>query len=543
MATLPFDLKPLADRAFCGGQNHFTFHTGPHCPPEAGQPGWVYHAGTHMNINRVWWPMAKPFIDYLARGSFLLQQGHFVGDVCFYYGDDAPNFVKPKHIHPTLGYGYDYDVVNTEVILKRMRVENGKLTLPGGLQYEMLVLPDREDMDVNVLKKITMLVQKGATVVGPRPTRSNGLHNYKQRDAEIDRLAQRLWGPCDGIEQKEHRFGEGYIMQGRPLRTILTARGIGPDFWVEGEEMQQQIDYIHQRDGQADMYFVSNASAEPIQAECTFRVFDRAPEIWRPDTGERYTLALYTKTKKGIRIPLSFQPHDAFFVVFRRTIQPGGILSAQDKMPYKAARENGELAFYFKNEGDFAIQQKNKTFPITVSGIPKPLPLEGAWELHFPPGWGAPERTTIQHLESWTAMKNEGIQYFSGMAEYHKDFTLPSEFLKEDIQIHLHLGQVKEMAEITVNGKRVGIVWKPPYAIDITNAAKKGKNRLSIKVANTWNNRLVGDAKNPDQKFTQTNIQYSEMWKVPWEKTPLKESGLMGPVKLEAVKRVVVKLK
>ncbi len=171
----PFDIKSIADRALCDGTNHFTFHTSAHNPPDAGLPGWVYHAGTHISPSLAWWPKAGPFIDYLSRCSYLLQEGLFVADVCYYYGDQGFNFVPPKHVDPSLGYGYGYDVTNAEVILTRMSVENGRLVLPDGMSYALLVLPDREDMDLEVLKKIEKLVKDGATVVGRKPTKTNGL--------------------------------------------------------------------------------------------------------------------------------------------------------------------------------------------------------------------------------------------------------------------------------------------------------------------------------------------------------------------------------
>ncbi len=163
----PCDLKPLADRFFCEGMNRLTFHTYSHNPPEAGLPGWSYYAGTNMGPTRVWWPKVRPFMDYLSRCSYLLREGLFVGDVCYYYGDRGYNYVPEKHVDPSLGYGYDYDVTNPEVILTRMSAKNGKIVLPDGMKYELLSLPDTCCIDLDVLKKIDELVKSGITVVGP----------------------------------------------------------------------------------------------------------------------------------------------------------------------------------------------------------------------------------------------------------------------------------------------------------------------------------------------------------------------------------------
>jgi hypothetical protein len=152
------ELKPTADKAFCEGLNRIVFHTFPHVPKAAGKPGWIYGFGTQISVTQPWWPMAKPFMDYLGRCSFMLQQGNFVGDVLYYYGDEAPNFVPNKTIDPSLGFGYDFDVTNSDVILNKLNIKEGKLTLPHGQQYQVMVLPNIEAMNLEVLKKIEKLV-------------------------------------------------------------------------------------------------------------------------------------------------------------------------------------------------------------------------------------------------------------------------------------------------------------------------------------------------------------------------------------------------
>ncbi|NIN00741.1 MAG: glycosyl transferase family 2, partial [candidate division Zixibacteria bacterium] len=194
------------------------------------------------------------------------QEGLFVADVCYYYGDQGFNFVPPKHIDPSLGYGYDYDVANPEVILNRMSVQDGRFTLPDGMQYELLVLPDREDMDLQVLQKIEQLVKAGGTVVGPKPTQSNGLTGYPARDRQVKQLADLLWGNCDGKNVLENRYGSGKIIWGRSLREILLARGIGPDFHYTSKRNPAlrepkgatELDFIHRRTPEADIYFIRN---------------------------------------------------------------------------------------------------------------------------------------------------------------------------------------------------------------------------------------------------------------------------------------------
>ncbi len=505
----PFELKPLADRALCDGTNHFTFHTSAHNPPEAGLPGWVYHAGTHISPSVVWWPMAKPFIDYLSRCCYMLQQGLFVGDVCYYYGDQGFNFVPPKHVDPSLGYGYDYDVTNAEVILTRMSVADGRLVLPDGMSYELLVLPDRADIDLDVLKKLEALVKAGATVVGCKPTKSNGLTEYPRRDETVRQLADAFWGPCDGETIKEHRYGKGRVIWGRSLRDILEGRGIGPDFGFTSHGGGTSLDYIHRRTHDADIYFVCSASANWQDVECTFRVTGKTPELWDPGNGRMQEQLVYSSVEGGTKFPLRLPPVGSVFVVFR-----------------EKAKKSHIVAVTRNEERGTSIEQE----------------ITGPWEVRFPPGWGAPASRVFPNLISWTQDSENGVRYFSGIATYHKEFELGSEHLGGGREVFLDLGRVRFVADVYLNGTNLGILWKPPFRVDITQAARPGKNKLVIEVANTWSNRLTGDANSPkDQRYCRTNITKSLTWQVPWKDTPLLESGLLGPVHLVTVKKVNTK--
>jgi hypothetical protein len=494
----PFELKPIADRAFCDGANHFTFHTAAHNPSATDRPGWVYHAGTHIGPSIAWWPKAKPWIDYLSRCSYLLQQGLFVADVCYYYGDQGYNFVPPKQIDPSLGFGYDYDVTNAEVILTRMAVKDGRLTLPDGMSYELLVLPEREDIDLDVLKKIEQMVKDGATVVGRKPTRSNGLADHIRRDAEVRQIADRLWGPCDGGTVKEHACGQGRIIWGKPLRDILEERGIGPDFaaYSPRSDIQYPLDYIHRRTPNTDIYFVSNKTDCWEDVSCVFRVSDKTLQLWMPDTGEIRSCPFERNNDGATRVPLRLAPYGSVFVVFAKNADA---LPMMEEVPSSQAGHE----------------------------------IDGPWEVGFAPGWGAPTSKTFPRLVSWTDVDDEGVKYFSGIASYHNTFDVGADQIGPDKRIVLDLGQVRFVAEVYVNGQSQGILWKPPFQIDITGAVKAGTNRLVVEVANTWSNRLVGDAQSPEgPKFCRTNIDRSLTWQIPWKDTPLLDSGLLGPVRL-----------
>lgn len=556
----PFDLKPIADRALCGGTNHFTFHTSAHNPAGAGKPGWVYHAGTHMGPKLAWWPLAKPFIDYLARCSYLLQQGLFVGDVCYYYGDQGFNFVPPKHVDPSLGSGFDYDVTNAEVILERMEVRNGRIALPDGLSYELLVLPDREDVNWNVLRKLEDLVRSGATVVGRKPTRSGGLTDYPRRDKLVRELADKLWGPCDGDKVKEHAHGKGKIIWGRRLREILGERGIGPDFTFSSPRDDAELDFIHRRTGEADIYFVVNKKMRPEHVECVFRVSGKAPELWLPDSGEVRRLVVHDRVGRGMRVPLSLSPGGSVFVVFREAPTEPRVVAVRrngrrvfprvpgvpETLPsVEAWSDGGGAAHLLAFQGGAYILEtaSGSKVGIDVDSVPPTQEITGPWEVRFPPDWGAPTSKTFHRLISWTEDADDGVRHFSGVATYQKEIEVPTELLGRDVEVFLDLGRVRVVADLRLNDEPLGVVWKPPFRRKVTGALRPGKNRLVVKVANTWSNRLVGDANSPpDRRYCRTNMKKALTWRSPWKTHPLLESGLIGPVRLVAARKVVLNL-
>ena len=541
----PFELKAIADKALCGGTNHFTFHTSAHNPSATERPGWVYHAGTHISPSLVWWPKARPFIDYLSRCSFLLQEGLFVADVCYYYGDQGFNFVPPKHVEPSLGYGYDYDVTNAEVILTRMSVKNGRIALPDGMSYELLVLPDRDDMDLDVLRKIEKLVKAGATVVGRRPTTTAGLTGYPQRGRQVAKLANKLWGPCDGEKVKEHRYGKGRIIQGWKLQDILESRGKGPDFSFTSHNGEANLDYIHRRIEDAEVYFVSNTREVWEQADCTFRLFNKVPEIWDPVSGRMHKQLVYESVKGGTKVPLRLSPFGSVFVIFKdkRTKNHVTSISGPEGVEVLPG-EDSDIELRVFESGTYLLKPaRGSEIRAEVKKVPAAVGITGPWDVRFAKGWGAPESKIFPKLISWTDDPDDGVKYFSGIAAYHREFDLSASQLGDDKRVFLDLGRLHFVAEVCLNGKSLGILWAPPYRLEITDAARTGSNKLVVEVANTWSNRLVGDTKLPEeQRFCRTNMTHSLTWESPWKETPLLESGLLGPVRLVTARIVRVDL-
>jgi len=549
----PFQLKKTVDQAFCAGLNRLMIHTFTHSPPNIKPPGYEYFAGTHFNPNITWWSQAGAFTGYISRCQYLLQQGRFIADVCFYQGDRIPAFVSMRQAQPGLGTGYDYDVINTEVLLNRMSVQDGWLVLPDGLRYRMLVLPQTDRINLAVLKKITRLVWQGATIIGPKPARTYGLENFPQNDSLVRDLADRMWGNCDGDDITENKYGRGRIIYGKTPRQVLIEAGIVPDFSYHCREKDADIDFIHRRLPDAalntDIYFISNAKDRWEEIEAVFRITDRQPEIWLPQSGRITEQIIFKKESRQLTMPLRLAPFGSAFIVFRKPLpalyiemlrrekqtlfpRPSGgatplvPLNVLTLTPRQIVIQSGEAGDYTLGLND---QRMIEYHP---DNMPHPLLINGPWRLIFPPGWGAPDSVTLPYLISWTDVKDPGVKYFSGTATYRRDFNLPSAQFRPDLKYFLDLGAVNDVAVIKLNDRQAPVLWSKPFRTDITQWIHAGENRLEIKITNLWPNRLIGDQYlRKDKRFAYTNIGKFTA------QSPLLPSGLLGPVQIDIVRQ------
>ncbi|MEN8118173.1 MAG: glycosyl hydrolase [Bacteroidota bacterium] len=527
----PVDLKPSADRAFCEGMNHIVWHMAEHTPPEGGFPGAVYHAGAHFNVNLVWWNQMKPWIDYLARTSYMLQQGKFVGDIVYYYGNKGANFIQPKYTYTNFE-GYDFDVTNLDVMLNRMDVKDGNIVLPDGLSYEVLVLPAQEDITVSALKKVKELAEKGATVIGMKSTKATGLFEADKNDAEVKKLASAMWGDIDGVKVTENKVGEGRIIFGKEVKTVLAEMGVTYDFSYTGEGVD--LDYIHRRTANNEVYFVRNEKDSKANFKATFRVQNATPELWNPSTGEKTPVLAYEVSDKGITIDMDLDKMGSVFVVF--TDGEGDYVKSITGDANIVALSGESISVEaFKNEKISVVTTDDKSLSVDVTTIPAADEVTGEWNIEFlRKNFGAPESTKTTELKSLSDFDEKGIKYYSGESKYTNTVTVDAKKLTEGNKVYLDLGDLWLTGDVTVNGQFTGNVWKAPYVIDVTKQVKAGENTLEIVIANTWSNRLIGDAKNPNDKpFCKTNIDGNETSEADaWEIVPLRKSGLFGPVKL-----------
>ncbi|MBT3201770.1 MAG: hypothetical protein HN350_17860 [Phycisphaerales bacterium] len=471
----PYMLKDIGDLAFCQGLNRNMLCFYVHQPQLDFKPGnqWAA-AGTHFDRNITWFPQSHAWLDYLSRCQFMLQQGLFVADVCYYYGEDIPAFVPGRdHMKPALPAGYDCDTINTEVLMTRVSAKNGRIVLPDGMSYRMLVLPETDAMSIAVVKKIAELVNAGVTVVGAKPTRTPGLKGYPACDDEVKELTSKL-----------------KLASPKSIQAALSGMGIQADF----EATDAALHYIHRRSRTADIYFVSNQNSKPVSAECTFRVAGRQPELWDAVTGQRRDAVAFKIAGGRTTVPLEFAARGSLIVVFAKPITATKGSAASN---YPKLKSVGEL--------------------------------DGPWTVKFDPKWGGPESVEFKKLEDWTKRPEKGIKYYSGKATYHKTFDLPK---GAGGRLYLDLNRVRNVARVRLNGKDLGVVWTAPWRVDITQAVKPKGNKLEIDVINLWPNRLIGDAGLPKEKrLTKTNVGKFKA------NSPLMPSGLLGPVKLQSASK------
>lgn len=721
----PATIKALGDQAFCEGINRFVVHRYAMQPWLDRRPGMTMGPwGTHYERTQTWWELTPAWHQYLARCQFLLRQGLFVADLCYLEPEEPP---QGFHEHPHQGYGWDQCC--PEVVLRRMEVRDGRLVLPDGMSYRLLVLSDARAMTPPLLRKIKELVEAGATVVGPRPLRSPSLSGYPDCDAEVRRLAGEVWGNCDGQSVREHRLGRGRVVWAPAPEKVLAQSGVGPDF-----TSRARLRFIHRQVEGTHVYFVANPAPHHVMAAATFRVSGKSPEFWWPESGRIEPAAMFHQQDGSTSVPLPLGPSGSVFVVFREPARPGDpvVALAHEGKPLCSIAEPapkivvekaaygvpddpnrtrdvrqkiqakvdagdssfpvadvaagddpahdtvktlvveytvGKKRFTVKGQdGDtihlsdealrIAVQKAVYGVPgdpkrirdvrarvqriadagesgfqvarmaagddpafgivktlvleylvdgkrvtatgtdpetillapleesqrvaevrrgadgrvyveawqpgpyevrlasgqkrrVVVAKLPAPLEIAGPWEVSFPAKGGASQKVTFPQLISWSKHPNDGVKYFSGTATYRATLPVPPEALARQRRLYLDLGGVQAIAQVKLNGKDLGVLWKPPFRADATGALTAGENRLEVLVTNLWPNRLIGDEQLPEDsqrnadgtlkawpqwlqegKPSPTGRHTFTSWRL-WRKPDaLLESGLLGPVRV-----------
>jgi len=527
----PHTLKPVGDRQFCKGMNEMVFHRYAHQPDEKVPGMGLGQFGLNLERTTTWWEPGRAWVTYLRRCQYMLRQGRFFADACYYYGQDVPgsayffspagNLDERKKMLPVLPQGYDYDVCD-HTTFATMFVEDGFVGLPSGMRYRYLVLPDHARYTPDALEKVAELVKAGATVIGRKPSRSPSLARFADSDAQIQQMAAELWPNGKG----ERRVGKGRVIAGKSFEAILAEDKLGADF-SSGDD---DVWYIHRKLKEGDAYFVAYQEDQTKDLSLSFRVTGRVPEIWNPVTGEKAVVANYTDDGTITTLSIKMDPYGSRFVVFHRTASEAAITKLT-KDGHPVVLDGNGLRFTVWENGKYAAAfADGASAEASIENLPSPERVEGGWTVSFQKERGAPEsQIAFDKLISWTERPEEGIKYFSGTATYEKGIHVRQEQLASGRRIWLDLGQVEQLAEVSVNDQPLGVLWKPPFRVDITDAVQPGANHVQVKVTNCWKNRILGDWKVPsDQKITWTLYPFYHDDK----EAPLMESGLLGPVRL-----------
>jgi hypothetical protein len=481
----PAAIKVEGDYEMCQGVNRFVFHRYAFQPWPDRLPGATMGPwGLHYERTNTWWDWSGPWHAYVARCSYMLRQGTYAADL-LYARPERPNqtYFTPDPAPPQ---GYSYDQAATQAIIERASVLRGRISLPDGVSYAALVLPPKQTtMTLAFLRKIKELVADGATIIGPPPSSTPGLTNYPECDEALGELVKQVWADCDGSSVTEHVCGKGKVIWGKKIDEVLADLKAVPDF-----QNDQNLNWIHRHLPDGEVYFVANQSLSAVTAHCAFRVGgELTAQLWNPQTGECAKLAADEATDPYQKLTIPLDPAGSAFVVFR---------------PPQETTEN-------------LVQLVGPTQPIGQ--------IDGPWTVNFPPHRGAPSQAQLPTLASWSDSEDDGIRHFSGAATYTLTLAADPAWLKPGQRVFLDLGDVREMADVTLNGKDLGIVWKAPFRVEITSALQAGDNNLQIAVVNLWPNRMIGDAALPPEQ----RITFST-WEPFKADDPLLPSGLLGPV-------------
>ena len=527
--NMPSRLKIAGDAAWTAGINRFILHHYTHQPTDDGPGFGLGRYGTNFGRLNSWWPLAGAWIDYLARSQFLLQQGRTVADLCFLQNEDHGYSFPAAMITAPAGYAFDICYPRH---LAAMTWRDGALTLPAGPAYRVLLLPENWAADIATLQRLREFARAGAPIFGPPPVAPAGVRDY-ERHAEFAALVAELWGADS----------RGAKIRDRKVAAALREAAVPPDVAWSAAPAGGEFRFIHRRADDADIYFVFNHSNAPFSADVTFRAHRRVPELWNAIDGTRHDAPAFRTHAAGTTVPLRLEPNGSRFVVFRRALPTRWV---------ESIATTAESITRHYSDGTQQSQRRR--------ALPAPLPVAGPWRVAFPDGRGAPAETELAELRSWTEHADPGVKYYSGTAEYRATVTISADALGSGARATLDLGAVADLAEVRFNGEIVRVLWQPPFRVDITRFLRSGENTVTVRVANRWINRIIGDEHIPTElsyqpvgknKFTDGRLEklpgwlydrsriserkrYSfTTWRHYTADSPLVPAGLLGPVKIE----------
>jgi len=465
----PENLKPIVDIEFANGLNRLVVHESAHQPSDDHVPGLgLMIFGQWFNRHDSWAPLAKYWMDYVARSSFMLQQGKYSADILYYYGEDSNIQAQYGFELPDTPKGYAFDFVNPTAVKTVLEVKNGKIVSNiSGIQYSVLVLDKNTDhMSVEILKALKKLADKGAVIVGDAPKTKSGNVGTQE---EFDSLVKDIFSSG----RKNVMTDLNKALASTPKDYITTA----------------DLAFVHRNLGDKQIWWVSNPSAEAVSAEVSLNVTGLKPQLWNAETGEISDVTFRIDNGRTC-VSLDLEGNDAKFIVFAQKTE-----------------ENSGL-----------VSTKEETSLCEVAG---------PWNVSFQHKLYSPRDITLDKLVSLSENKDKDVKYFGGgTATYTNTF----EYVSDGGKAILDLGSVKNLAEVTVNGQKVAVLWKAPFKCDISEAVKEGTNTLEVKVTCLWPNRLIGDAQPGAKPITYIGMAFYTA------NDQLSQTGLLGPVEIKSEK-------
>lgn len=568
----PYGLKAMGDMHYVDGINRMMIHLWAGQPYTDKKPGFTGAAGLYFNENTPWIKPGAAWIDYMRRAQVMLQAGVTECDALYFIGEDVPcrallpeNYGTYFTIDPVLPKGYNFDSVNQDAMLNLATVKDGKIVFPSGVSYSVLVLhPDRV-ITLKLANKLKELIHAGAQVVGAKPSGSISLEDAAIADSEIKKIADEVWGDLDGVSVKEKSYGAGRVFSGLSMQEVMNKIGVEPDLsflnqteTITGKPFKATADqtkgldataygpdrkgwglmWNHRSEGDMDFYFISNQEQKKLTADISIRQVGRVPELWHADTGEIEDVPVWKEENGRTVIPYNFEPSESVFIVFRKSSKEqnqvvGFVNSESSEDLILEVQNDGKIEKWATANGNWSLKTKNgKTIKAKANKVPLPSEIKGDWDVSFPLLTGEVLDTKM-NSGSWTENENEEIKHFSGTATYKKDVQIDKKQINKNTRLFLNLGDVQNLASVSVNGKTLGVIWKPPYKIEITDAVHEGMNNIVIEVSNTWYNRLVLDAGLPKKKkqtWLGTGIRNGGVRK----NSELIPAGILGPVTIES---------
>lgn len=452
------EAKNVADYAYAFGAQEFVVCASAYQPWLDKIPGSTGGGRQYvLNRNNTYWNYSRPFWDYQARCAGLMQNGKSVADLCIYLGENAPVKLLANRL-PEIPEGYDFDVCTKDALISRMSAKDGRIVLPDGVNYQILILPTNGDISLEALRQIAKLVKEGGAVYGSRPKASGALTDVAF-EKEYQTLVNQLWGK----EQSGTKVvGKGKMYWGMTLAEALAKQGIQPDAqFKSGNTVTDKLYFAHRNLGDTDIYFLNNHSKNVFNNSIRLRTNATNAEYWDPTTGKQFTLPVTASGKEGILLNIVLQPNESGFIV--------------------------------------SSNQASSALPIKLKGLEEKVSsINGEWKVFFDPKWGGPGEVTFSNLTDWTKNDDERIKYYSGTAVYRKTIQLDKPASGE--QVLLRFPQLASIARVFINGREVSTVWCSPWEADITTYVHEGVNELKIEVVNSLMNRMIGDASLPQSK-------------------------------------------